>query len=217
MSFRIEQEIAIFEFDDGKANALGHELIEQFFFALAEAESEAKGLLIAGRQGIFSAGFDLKEINRGGRAAAELVKKGAKLFHRMFDFPKPLVACCAGHAVAAGAFLLLSCDYRIGSRGPFKYGLNETAIGMAPLPIFGNELALKRLSPRFLSRAVIQSEMFSPKDALEAGFLDEIAEPHDLFESAKSKTLALASLPTVAYGKMKRDIRASSLERMNIS
>ena len=217
MSFRIEQEIAIFEFDDGKANALGHELIEQFFFALAEAESEAKGLLIAGRQGIFSAGFDLKEINRGGRAAAELVKKGAKLFHRMFDFPKPLVACCAGHAVAAGAFLLLSCDYRIGSRGPFKYGLNETAIGMAPLPIFGNELALKRLSPRFLSRAVIQSEMFSPEDAFEAGFLDEIAEPNELFESAKSKTLELASLPTVAYGKMKRDIRASSLERMNIS
>ena len=217
MSFRIEQEIAIFEFDDGKANALGHELIEQFFFALAEAESEAKGLLIAGRQGIFSAGFDLKEIKRGGRAAAELVKKGAKLFHRMFDFPKPLVACCAGHAVAAGAFLLLSCDYRIGSRGPFKYGLNETAIGMAPLPIFGNELALKRLSPRFLSRAVIQSEMFSPEDAFEAGFLDEIAEPNDLFGSAKSKTLELASLPTVAYGKMKRDIRASSLERMNIS
>ena len=217
MSFRIEQEIAIFEFDDGKANALGHELIEQFFFALAEAESEAKGLLIAGRQGIFSAGFDLKEIKKGGRAAAELVKKGAKLFHRMFDFPKPLVACCAGHAVAAGAFLLLSCDYRIGSTGPFKYGLNETAIGMAPLPIFGNELALKRLSPRFLSRAVIQSEMFSPEDAFEAGFLDEIAEPNDLFESAKSKTLELASLPTVAYGKMKRDIRASSLERMNIS
>ena len=217
MSFRIEQEIAIFEFDDGKANALGHELIEQFFFALAEAESEAKGLLIAGRQGIFSAGFDLKEIKKGGRAAAELVKKGAKLFHRMFDFPKPLVACCAGHAVAAGAFLLLSCDYRIGSKGPFKYGLNETAIGMAPLPIFGNELALKRLSPRFLSRAVIQSEMFSPEDAFEAGFLDEIAEPNDLFESAKSKTLELASLPTVAYGKMKRDIRASSLERMNIS
>ena len=217
MSFRIEQEIAIFEFDDGKANALGHELIEQFFFALAEAESEAKGLLIAGRQGVFSAGFDLKEIKKGGRAAAELVKKGAKLFHRMFDFPKPLVACCAGHAVAAGAFLLLSCDYRIGCRGPFKYGLNETAIGMAPLPIFGNELALKRLSPRFLSRAVIQSEMFSPEDAFEAGFLDEIAEPNDLFESAKSKTLELASLPTVAYGKMKRDIRASSLERMNIS
>ena len=217
MSFRIEQEIAIFEFDDGKANALGHELIEQFFFALAEAESEAKGLLIAGRQGIFSAGFDLKEIKKGGRAAAELVKKGAKLFHRMFDFPKPLVACCAGHAVAAGAFLLLSCDYRIGSKGPFKYGLNETAIGMAPLPIFGDELALKRLSPRFLSRAVIQSEMFSPEDAFEAGFLDEIAEPNDLFESAKSKTLELASLPTVAYGKMKRDIRASSLERMNIS
>ena len=217
MNFRIEQEIAIFEFDDGKANALGHELIEQFFFALDEAESQAKGLLIAGREGVFSAGFDLKEINEGGSAAAKLVKKGAKLFHRMFDFPRPLVACCAGHAVAAGAFLLLSCDYRIGSGGPFKYGLNETAIGMAPLPVFGSELALSRLSPRFLSRAVIQSEMFSPDDALEAGFLDQIAEANDLFEIGKSKTLELSSLPSVAYGKMKRSIRASSLERMNIS
>jgi len=55
--------------------------------------------LISGREGGFSAGFDLKEINKGRSAAAELVKKGAKLFNRMFDFPKPLMACCAGHAV----------------------------------------------------------------------------------------------------------------------
>ena len=88
---------------------------------------------------------------------------------------------------------------------------------MAPLPVFGSELALSRLSPRFLSRAVIQSEMFSPDDALEAGFLDQIAEANDLFEIGKSKTLELSSLPSVAYGKMKRSIRASSLERMNIS
>ena len=146
-----------------------------------------------------------------------LVNKGAELFHRMFEFPKPLVAGCGGHAVAAGAFLLLSCDYRIGSAGPFKFGLNETAIGMAPLPVFGNELALNRLSPRFLTRAVIQSEMFSPEDALEAGFLDQVVEKDDLFESAKAKTLELSSLPSVAYGKMKRDTRASSLERIKQS
>ena len=89
----------------------------------------------------------------------------------------------------------MSCDYRIGSIGPFKYGLNETAIDMAPLPVFGIELALPRLSPGFLSRAFIQSEMFSPNYALEEGFLDQIAVANDLFEIGKSKTLELSSLP----------------------
>lgn len=217
MNFRLEQKIAIFEFDDGKVNALGHKLIEQFHAALDKAESEAKALIIFGRHGVFSAGFDLEEIKKGDYEAMDLVNKGAELFHRMFEFPKPLIAGCAGHAVAAGAFLLLSCDYRIGSAGPFKFGLNETAIGMAPLPVFGNELALNRLSPRFLTRAVIQSEMFSPEDALEAGFLDQVVEKDDLFESAKAKTLELSSLPSVSYGKMKRDTRASSLERIKQS
>ena len=96
-------------------------MIEQFFFALDEADR--KGAL-TGRV-CFSPGFDLKEINEG-YAAAKLVKKGAKLFHRMFDFPKPLVACCAGYAVAAGVILYRG-DYRIGSGGPLN-GLNETAI-----------------------------------------------------------------------------------------
>ena len=217
MNFRIEEDIAIFEFDDGKVNSIGHELIEQFFWVLDEAESKASALLILGRDGLFSAGFDLKEIEKGRNKANLLVNKGSQLFYRLFDFPKPLVAGCSGHAVAAGAFLLLSCDYRVGSSGNFKIGLNETAIGMAPLPLFGSELASNRLSQRFLTRAIIQSEMFSPEDAVEVGFLDEVVGPKDLFDSVKAKALELSSLPAVTYGKMKRHSRAATLERIKKS
>ena len=87
MSFRLEQELAIFEFDDGKVNVLGHKLIEQFHGALDKAESQAKALVIFGREGVFSAGFDLEEIKKGGDEALALVNKGAELFHRMFEFP----------------------------------------------------------------------------------------------------------------------------------
>ena len=121
---------------------------------------------------------------------------------------------CAGHALAAGTFLLSLCDYRMGSAEPFKSGPNETAISMLPLPVFGHELALNRLSPRFLTKALIQSEIFSSEDALEARFPDQVIEKDDLYESAKAKTLELSCLPSVAYGKMKRDTSASSLERI---
>ena len=65
MSFWLEQELAFFEFDDGKVNAIGHKLIEQFHGALDQAESQAKALVIFGRAGFFSAGFDLEEIKKG--------------------------------------------------------------------------------------------------------------------------------------------------------
>ena len=141
MDFFIKEQIAILKMDDGKANALGHHMIEELMRALEKTEAEAKALLVLGRKGIFSGGFDLKEIEKGTKESTDLVNKGAHLFYRMFDYPKPIVTGCTGHAMAAGAFLLLASDFRIGVSGPFRIGLNETAIGMAPLPVFGKELA----------------------------------------------------------------------------
>jgi len=206
MDLRIDNDIAILTFDDGKANAVSHDFIDGMTAGLDSAEEEAKAVVIMGKPGMFSAGFDLKEIQKGQAEAVALVNRGAEMLYRLFGFPQPVIAGCSGHAVAAGAFTLLACDTRIGVAGDFKLGLNETAIGMT-LPVFGHQLAQNRLSKRHLTAAVIQSQMYSPDEAVDAGFLDSVVNADELETACVAAAEQLMALPTATYGQMKRDTR----------
>lgn len=196
--------------DDGKANAVGHNFIDALNEGLDRAEKDATATLVQGREGKFSAGFDLSEIQKGPANANALVSKGAHLMFRLFTHPQPLVAACTGHAVAAGAFMLLACDTRIGIDGPFKIGLNETAIGMT-LPEFGHQLAKSRLLPAALTASYIQAQLFAPDQAAAVGYLDQVVEPEALQSTALAAATALAELPTAVYAANKLDIRRDAI------
>jgi enoyl-CoA hydratase len=116
----------------------------------------------------------------------------------MLSFPFPIIGACTGHAIAKGAFLLLSCDHRIGSLGQFKIGLNEVAIGMT-MHQAGIEIARNRLPINYLSRSVINAELFSPETAAVAGFLDTLVEPEQLMETAKSVAKQMLTLNMKAH------------------
>ena len=216
MNYALNDKIATITLDDGKANAVSHTLIDALNTALDQAESEATAVVLLGRSGVFSAGFDLKEIQKGPDAAAALVGRGAEMFYRLFNYPLPLIAGCTGHAMAAGAFILLSCDTRVGVRGDFKLGLNETAIGMS-LPVFGLELARNRLSKRHLTAAVVQSRLYDPASAIDAGYLDETVDVGELEARCHELATGLSALPTAAYARMKRDLRQAPLETIKAS
>jgi len=216
MDIKIEKDIAVLTFDDGKANAVSHRFIDHMIEGLDKAERDAKASIIIGREGMFSAGFDLKEIQKGQEEAVALVNRGAHMLFRLFSFPQPVIAGCTGHAIAAGAFTLLACDTRIGVSGDFKMGLNETAIGMT-LPVFGHQLAQNRLSKRHLTAAVIQSQMYSPKEAIDAGFLDSVVEPNKIMTACMETAAQLMNLPTKTYGQMKIDTRKAPLKEIEAS
>ena len=147
LTYELDGKVAVLSIDDGKANAIGHEMIDDMNTALDKAEHEARSVMIIGRPGRFSAGFDLSVMTGEPRGMQALVKAGADLILRLYMHPQPVIAACTGHALAAGSLLLLASDTRIGIKGDFKIGLNEVAIGMA-LPIFAVELARDRLSKR---------------------------------------------------------------------
>ncbi|MEM8765846.1 MAG: crotonase/enoyl-CoA hydratase family protein [Pseudomonadota bacterium] len=216
MKFERKDDVAVLHFDDGKANAVGHTLLDSLHEGLDQAAAEAKAVVVTGRDGVFSAGFDLKEIQKGPEAAAALVGKGAKTFLRLFSHSQPVVMACTGHAIAAGAFLLLTGDNRIGAAGEFKLGLNETAIGMS-FPVFGIQLATARLDPRHLTRAVVQSELYDPDGAVAAGYLDRVLPPEQVLDAAIAQAAALAELPGAAYAKNKLDVRAPYLAAIEAS
>lgn len=212
-SVKYEQEgdVAVLRLDDGRANAISHQVIGALGHALDRAEKEARSVLLLGRPGRFSAGFDLGTMGEGPEAATELVGAGARLLLRFYELPLPLVAGCTGHALAMGALMLLASDSRVGARGDFKIGLNEVAIRMV-LPLFGVELGRARLSRRHLQRAVVQAEIYDPDGAVDAGFLDRAVAPEALQEEALAEATRLAQLPRRAFAETKLRVRRPTLE-----
>ena len=216
VGYQLEGAVAALRFDDGKANALSHPAIDGLLAGLDRAEKEAAAVLLAGRPGRFSDGFDLATMRTGPDAVRSLVSSGAELLLRLYQSPLPVVAACTGHALAMGAVLLLGCDSRIGAAGDFKIGLNEVSIKMT-LPVFAVEIARDRLSPRHLQRAVIQAEIYAPEGAVDAGYLDRIVPAQRLAEEAMAEAERLSALPRRAFSETKRRVRGASIDRIRRS
>ena len=205
--------IALLSLDDGKANALGFDMQADFSAALDEAEAKGDVLVITGRAGVTSAGFDLKVMREQPDKVDDMVSGGGLLLTRLFDFPKPVIIASTGHAIAAGALLMLTGDYRIGVEGDGQYGLNETAIGMT-LPHFGLALAQFRLAKTYLDRAFVGAELYSGEYAIAAGYLDTLVAPEALMDAAMEKAKTMQKLDAKSYTRNKRLIRGAIADNM---
>jgi enoyl-CoA hydratase len=203
--------IATLTMDDGKANALSTAMLEQLDAALDRAESSARAVVLAGRDGRFCAGFDLRAMMSGPDTAIALVKQGGQLLLRIYEYPLPVVMAVTGHALAAGILLAATGDTRIGATGNFKLGLNEVSNGM-PVPVLAHELARDRLLPTELLPAVAHARIYDPTSAVAAGWLDRTVDPADVLPQAQAEAAALAKLPARAYALSKRSLRRPTLE-----
>jgi enoyl-CoA hydratase len=200
--------------NNGKVNAVSPDLIAEINSALDQAEQEKSMVVLTGQPGMFSGGYDLKYMQQGMDKAMHLVTLGSTLGRRLLAFPQPVIGACSGHAIAKGSFLLLCCDYRIGVRGPFKLGLNETAIGMT-MHHAGITMARQRLPHHYFHRCVVNAEMFSPDEAVAPGFLDVVVEP-DQFEGAIQMAVShFKSLNRRAFTGAKLKTREQLLKTMD--
>ena len=205
--------MAVVRLDDGKANALSMGLISGLHEALDKAASDASAVCIAGNAKALCAGFDLTVMRGGVEGVVELVRSGGELLMRLYGHPQPTVAAVTGHALAAGALLVLACDTRVSGDAPAKIGLNEVAIGMT-LPDFAIELARDRLSKRYLTRATIEAEVFSPEGALAAGYVDMIVAVDECERTAIDIARRLGQLDATAYGRTKKALRQATIDRV---
>jgi enoyl-CoA hydratase len=200
--------VDVIRMDDGKANALSDAMIGGLQQAIDG--SDAGALVIAGRADRFCAGFDLRAMMSGPDAARALVARGAALFMALYGAPRPVVIACTGHALAGGALLVLTGDYRVGARGDYKIGLNEVSIGL-PVPVLAVELARDRVTTRELTRATLAARIYAPDDALAAGFLDEVVAPDEVIARATDEAARLAALPRGAYAGTKQRLRGKTI------
>lgn len=213
VNYKSEEKYAIITISNGKANALSNEVIDAINSSLDKAETANQIVILTGTTGMFSGGFDLKVMMQSPSTALELVTKGSKLSHRLLSFPRPVIIACSGHAIAKGAFLLLSADYRIGAEGDFKIGLNEALIGMT-MHHAGIQIAKGRLSNVYVNRSVNNAEIFNPKDAVTAGFLDKVVPQEHLLPTAIKVAEMFAQLNPKAHKETKLKVRKSHLDAL---
>jgi enoyl-CoA hydratase len=214
VEYAVDSGVATLTLNNGKVNAISHQVIEELNEALDKAEQDKALVVITGQPGMLSAGYDLGVMKESMTSAMQLVEKGSRLTRRMLAFPFPIIVACSGHAVAKGAFLLLAADYRIGVQGKFKIGLNEVAIGMT-MHHAGVELARGRLAPVFFNRSVLLAEMVSPDDAVTAGFLD-VAVPESAFlQTVAGAAQAMTKLDMKSHHQTKLKARAELLQTLD--
>ncbi len=208
LSSELNDGVRTIRIDDGRVNALSVPMLEALHGALDEAEKEGSIVVLTGREGSFSAGFDLKTI---GERTNEMLGLGASLAERLFSFPRPVISACTGHGIAMGGFILLASDVRIATAGEFRIGLNEVVIGLT-IPRFGIALAGHRLTRSWHDRAVLSGELFTPEDACTAGFVDRVVAGAELEGATAEAVAAMVAVNEQAHLGTKLRARATALE-----
>lgn len=208
LTYQVNNGLAEIAMDDGKVNALSEAMIEDILAALHKAAIADLPVLIHGRPGCFSAGYDRRLIAAGGPGSVAMRAAGDRLTLALLDHPAPVVIACTGHAMAKAGFMLLLADYRLGAAGGFRVSLNEVAIGMT-MPGPAMALARERLAPTWLSRCALQAEALDPQQAVAAGFLDELVAPAQLLGKAREKLTTLAALDRRAYRETRQLLNAA--------
>lgn len=204
--------------DDGKANALSPAMFAELNAAFDRAEAEDVGaVVVAGRPGRFSGGFDLSVLGGTQDEAMGMLRAGFELAHRVLSFPKPVVMACTGHALAMGSFLLLSGDHRVGAAGDFRIQANEVAIGL-PVPAPAVAILRHGLTQPAFDRASVLAHAFDPESAVAAGWFHEVVA----LDAVVSTALAAAerfvhTLDPSAHAITKTRVRQHALDELRSS
>lgn len=199
--------------DDGKVNVFSIPLLRSLHKAFDQAEQDETVVLLKGRSGCFTAGFDLQTLSGPHQDVLTLLRLGASMAERILSFPAPVTIACTGHAYPAGAFLLMAADSRVGADGPFRLGLNEVRIGLT-LPLFAVVLARHRLTPAHFDHAAVTGEMFDPQAARSAGLLDAVVPEAELDGFAERVACDIASLDRSAHLATKLRVRKPVLDEL---
>ncbi len=201
IDYKLSDGVARIVIDDGKMNVMSARRLLELSAALARARKADAIVVVTGRPGIFSAGFDMNTLAAGVEESLQMLSAGVDAIIDILSYPKPVITCCTGHAFPMGAFLMLAADIRLGLNGRFQIGMNETAIKI-DVPDFALALANARLTA-IGRHAIPVARMFEPRDAVLAGYLDYIAVEPDLAATLEQQVSAMKLLDFDAFQSTK--------------
>jgi enoyl-CoA hydratase/3-hydroxyacyl-CoA dehydrogenase len=127
--------------------------------------------------------------------AEELSRKGQKVFSKIEELSKPVIAAINGYALGGGLELALACDFRIASE---HAELGSPEINLGIIPGWGGTQKLVRIiGLRNAKRLVMLGERLKAEEALQLGLVDKVVPFEKLREEAKSLAQKLCNGPPI--------------------
>jgi len=213
-SLSTEEAVTVLRVDRPPANALDPGLLEELGDVLdAVAADPPAALVLAGRDGFFSAGADLKAVAGLDAAGHRSMVHGInRMVLGVYGLPCPVVAAVTGHAIAGGFVLAMCADHRVASREG-RYGLTEVKVGV-PYPVAAMGVLTAELDARTVRALSLSSKLVDSAWCERRGVFDELVDPGEVIGRAVELAAELAGQPAAAYAYTKRQLRDQSLERM---
>src|SRR5438874_1385144 len=164
------------------------ELNEQIDFV--ENDASLRGLVItSAKKSIFIAGADLKTLLQQAQAGdmRVFIAEGQRVLNRIVALKIPTVAAIHGACAGGGYEITLACDHRIATDDPAnRIGLPETTLGL--IPAWGGCTRLPRLiGPERAADVILKGKLYSAREALKLGLVDEVASRDQLLQAARKK------------------------------
>ena len=200
--------------DRPPANALDLELLRAVVSTVqVVAADPPRALVLAGREGFFSAGADLKAVPSYGPAQQrEMVEGINAMALGVYGLACPVVGAITGHAIAGGLVLALCTDIRVASSAG-RYGLTEIKVGV-PYPQAAIGVVRAELAPHAARVLAFGNQLLDAGECLRLGVFDEVVEPEAVFQRAVEIARELAAFPPDTYARTKHDLRGHTLERL---
>ena len=214
INLRNIDDVSLITLDDGKVNAFSIEMLEAFNEKLSQVPRNNGSLIIKGREGIFSGGFNLKTFSSGDPDQInKMLKLGFETLYEVYTFPRPVIAAVSGHAIALGVFLTSCCDYRIGVKGDYILQANEVRNKMS-IPTQLIEIAASRLHKSHIYRALFHAEPYPIALGVEAGWLDELVDQKELEKRTLEKAKNLSELGHPYYKETKEILLGEAFQKI---
>src|SRR5207249_1289074 len=213
-----------------KRNAMSAAMIAELQSALDESErSHARVGILTGTGKAFCSGMDLEMLaaiaQQSPAENREDSRRMAKMFRRIWSFPRPLIAAVNGAALAGGCGIATLCDFTL-AVPEAKFGYTEVKIGFLPAIVsvfLSRQIGEKKTRDLLLTGRVIEAA-----EAKEMGLVNEIVAPEKLMDRAKeladlliaaspsSLTRAKRLLTTAAAASVDADLERAVLENARI-
>ena len=201
-----------------KRNALSVQLAEELLSALDEIEqSSAQILILTGAGKAFSAGMDLDELqlvaNKTHEENLTDSARMARVYRRLYDFPKPTIAAVNGAAIAGGTGLATMCDFTLAVPNA-KFGYTEVRIGFVPAIV--SSILVWQVGHKLARDLLLTGRIFDAAEAYRMGLVNEVVEPEQLMERARELAKELMQNSPSSLRVTKKLINgfiASQLER----
>ncbi|MGZ8634354.1 MAG: enoyl-CoA hydratase/isomerase family protein [Solirubrobacteraceae bacterium] len=209
--------IAVLTLDRPPANAMDLALPGDLVEGVQRLAADVpRAVVIAGREGFFSAGADLKAVPGYGPAEQRrMVEAINAMALGVYGLPCPVVCAITGHAIAGGMVLALCGDHRVAATAG-RYGLTEVKVGV-PYPQAAIGVVRAELPAPAARVLALGNRLVDAHECVRLGAFDEALAPSDVVDRALAVAHELAAMPAAVYARTKAELRGATLAALRIS